>query len=185
VILAILDKKDMLSKVKHSIYLAAAILLMGCAGTKEDVSGLTCPQTSLMRDAASLYLMDDQNNVQTQVIFDRLGGGCRFIYDLVEQDLVVDVYAERIKDNMDQDKARKQDISYFVAILDPDEKILRKQEFTVTLDFDDNGRAKTSDIITQLIPTTSAQDAGQYMVTVGFVLTKEQLDYNKQQQIQK
>lgn len=167
----------MWNKIKSFLFIGLVAVTAGCTTTEESVVNLTCPQTGLMREASVISYMDG-DKIQVQALFDRLSGGCRFIHDLVEQDLSVSIYAERDAENTQE----KQDISYFIAILDPNDVLLRKQEFTVSLEFGDDNRAQISDVITQLIPVSSAVNAGQYKVTVGFVLTEKQLNDNRQKQ---
>ena len=167
----------MWNKIKLFLFMGLVTVISGCSTAKESVANLTCPQTGLMREASVVSYMDG-DKIRAQALFDRLSGGCRFIHDLVEQDLSISIYAERDAESVQE----KQEVSYFIAVLDPNDVLLKKQEFTVSLVFDDDNHAQTSDIITQLIPVSSAVNAGQYKVTVGFVLTEKQLNDNRQKQ---
>lgn len=75
---------------------------------------------------------------------------------------------------------RRAKVSYFIAVLDPKNKILAKKVFTSNLRFPPNqDRGATTDELVQRIPVGKGKSAAGYTVVAGFQLTAAQLAYNR------
>jgi hypothetical protein len=71
-------------------------------------------------------------------------------------------------------------LPYFVALLSPEENILQRQAFTVAVEFEDNGIGAVTEEHTIKIPLATGEDgAYKYKVVAGFIMSPEQLAYNK------
>ena len=76
------------------------------------------------------------------------------------------------------------ELPYFVAIVGPDQAILAKQVFRSPIEFEKNRRrAGAMEQIDQTIPLAEGQTGADFEVLVGFQLTAQQLDYNRQQRL--
>ncbi|MGE0724716.1 MAG: hypothetical protein AB7O45_10090, partial [Alphaproteobacteria bacterium] len=77
------------------------------------------------------------------------------------------------------DRDRRADITYFVAVADPEQRIVARETFTVPVRFSGNfTRMQASEEIEQVITLGGRSGAG-YRIYVGFPLSQEQLDYNR------
>jgi len=70
---------------------------------------------------------------------------------------------------------------YFVAVTDNGGKILAKEIFTIPISHNDGSTAKKQiETLRQIIPTDSRLEGSRYKVMVGFQLSENQLNYNRQ-----
>ena len=71
---------------------------------------------------------------------------------------------------------------YFVAVVDKDQKVLARELFDSTFTFQANQRqAAAIEEIEQIIPIRGDLRGLDYEVLVGFQLTPEQLEFNRQE----
>ncbi|MEK9833037.1 MAG: hypothetical protein VW453_10630, partial [Rhodospirillaceae bacterium] len=71
-------------------------------------------------------------------------------------------------------------VSYFVAIADKQENVLARAEFESAITFEGNrNRIGFAEELTQRIPLDRGQLGDDYSIFVGFVLTDEDLRYNR------
>ncbi len=72
-------------------------------------------------------------------------------------------------------------LPYFVALIDPQEKVLAQNAFDITIQFVPGERVRRmpAEKITVHLPTHTPAAAGQYTVIVGFQLTPDQLAFNR------
>ncbi|HEY4135626.1 MAG TPA: hypothetical protein VGO34_10470 [Alphaproteobacteria bacterium] len=76
---------------------------------------------------------------------------------------------------------RNASFEYFVAITDPDSKVLARQSFPVSLSFPPNvGYVEKADELDQRIPLPIGRSASGYQVIVGLQLSEAELEYNRQ-----
>lgn len=72
---------------------------------------------------------------------------------------------------------------YFVAISDPDSRIIAREGFELAMTFpDDRTRASATDDIVTTIPLPPGARLEDYRLLVGLQLTPEELDYNRRTQ---
>lgn len=75
------------------------------------------------------------------------------------------------------------DFSYFVSVIDADDRIVNKQEFPVGVTFEGNRNTvlvrEDEEPISVDIPLPPGRNPLDYEIIVGMQLTQEQLDYNR------
>ena len=80
---------------------------------------------------------------------------------------------------------KQNDFTYFVALADARQSILRKQEFTVHVEFAPRqNQLRIADEIAVGLPLRDLGAGSQYTVIVGLQLTPEQLELNRKHQAQ-
>lgn len=72
-----------------------------------------------------------------------------------------------------------QNLSYFIAVLGPDEEILQRRQFYTAVEFKDADTGVKTEEHDVTVPLADPARAGLYRVLVGFTLTPEQLEFNK------
>ena len=79
------------------------------------------------------------------------------------------------------DTTRGAALQYFISVTDIDRKILSKEVFDIQADFPGNRtQAKIVDQPIYLtLPIAAGQTGADYLIFVGFQLTRDQLDYNR------
>ena len=172
----------MFKRLLPVMVLCAPLLLAGCAGLKKsgDAAALRCPQTGLMRHADTAVLKDAEGRETAFVALQNFRGSCDFSRkgkQAVNITLDLSFYAENRKADAPQKQA---DFSYFIAILAPDESILTKEVFPVSVEFDKStGSGLLVENVQQHIPLTDTGLSSRYKIIFGLQLTPEQLAENK------
>lgn len=162
-----------------ALALASAAVLSAC-GSKPDAA---CPRGVIPADAAKVThfrdgpghdLIDVVNEGEIQNILVQ----CTYDKKVINVDLQVAIVASRGP----ADRTRVADFEYFVAIVDPQDKILAKQPFKVHFEFKDNRNHLGT--VEQLVPKIPVEDVlkgPQYQIIVGFQLTPDELAWNRSQ----
>lgn len=172
-LLPLLSACDMTDRMAKSI-----------TGNKEEVVLPSCPEAGVMPDAARIPVFygasgqPQAGDVAVTGILGRLQGACSFGKPGEAQlEITISFAAERGPKGV---ALRKQPLPYFIAVLSPDETVLQRKAFSTKVDFDNAGRAFTSEEHEISVPVPSKQAAGAYKVVVGFQLTPEQLAFNRE-----
>jgi len=160
----------------------ALLLLAGCSVLKKPgiAPSLRCPQTGLMHYADTAVFKDAEGQETAFVAFQDFRGSCDFAQKgekAVDITLDLSFYAENRKTDM---PLTQKDFAYFVAILAPDETILTKEVFPLSIAFDkEKGSGIAVENVQQHIPLTELAMSGGYKIIFGLQLTPEQLAENK------
>ncbi|MDX1484962.1 MAG: hypothetical protein R3229_10800 [Alphaproteobacteria bacterium] len=163
-----------------AILVLAASVLAGC-GVFSKKRPPPCPQVSPLKGALRQVTFapgggTDLSALQSDVRLVGLSASCKYSEDEVAVDLAVTIAARRGP----ADRSRKAGAKYFVAIMDPERKIIAKRVFDVTLEFPVNVDAgRLTDSLIQRIPLAKGEPGAAYRVVAGLQLTREQLDYNR------
>jgi hypothetical protein len=158
--------------------LPAVLLLAGCASKEPP----PCPPVGKPSplDVVTLFEPGEGRDL-TQVRFSGriadVATLCEYDDDEVEIELAIRMVIERGP----ADRDRKVDLSYFVAVEDGPGNITAKEVFTVTTEFEGNSRrlGRVEELDLQ-IPVPVGRGFAQTRLLVGFQLTPEQLEYNRQ-----
>jgi hypothetical protein len=175
--------------MKKLFILTALLALGGCTSGRE--AAFDCPVTGFMdkADSAAFFATPAKEpgpeDVGVYAALKNLRGECRLTRKGgAEVDVNFDVVAQ--KTARGQGIAR-QNLSYFIAVLDADESILQRAQFYTAVDFgaDGKGKGKTapgSGLTTQehtvKIPLAAPAEAAKKRVVIGFTLAPEQLEFN-------
>ncbi len=162
--------------------LALAALLAACAG--DDAPPPPCPDPVPLRDAAQLVDFRGDGRDLTDTRYEARIDNTALACQVAEDDGKRTVEAEmRILFAADKGPASESDtvrFRYFVAIADRDRNILRRREFPLALSLPGNRtRIQAVETISPTIPLRPGESGADYRIYVGFVLTPEQLDYNR------
>ena len=162
-------------------YLAlfTVVLLSACTNAVQPDS--ICPQTGFVDNSDTVtYLSGTETTVRAAI--NGFKGDCTFAdkeKKTVELTLTLPFEAQKGATAAVQEE----ELPYFIAVLSPEEKVLQRQAFTTKVGFGDSGRGSSSEEHTIRIPLAPGEEgAYRYKVVVGFVLTHEQLDYNREHQ---
>jgi len=147
-----------------------------------------CPAVEVLPDTKSITYFDDKDNrpigdIVARASLTDVRGGCEYSDDGV----VVDI--DMLMQGHISDKGRyegRRDLEafmtfpYFVAVMDPDGKMIDKKIMATAMRFkpeiDDLDHAEK---ITQTIPLKDIGLGSKYTITLGFQLNRQQLDYNR------
>ena len=162
------------------LFVALAVILSGC-GVFEKKKQLPCPRVVPLKDAQRLVKFapgggTDLSAMLYEIRVARIAPKCTYRRDEVEVDLALTIHARRGP----ADTARKAPGQYFVAIMDPRNRIVAKRRFDVTVSFPVNVNSGSfTDSLVQKIPIAKGRSAAGYVIVVGLQLTAEELRANR------
>ena len=166
-------------------WLAASALALGLAGC-----GLTgdpnevlvnCPTTGVMAAGERLerYAPDSERDLTDLIIRARVGNVrnvCSVFQEerTLEMDLLLDVGAER---GPAATPGESIPISYFVAVVDGNNTITRRDEFPLAVAFEGTARqAVFSEELLLTIPIPPNQSVGDFQIVIGLQLSRDELE---------
>jgi hypothetical protein len=155
------------------------LVLAGCTVFDKGPQ-LPCPRAVILSDAAEMkeYRPGPGRDL-TDVLYEGeivgMSSSCEYDDDgYVDSDVVLTVGLARgpaAEGNIGR-------FAYFVAITNPDDKIIAKQVFPVEVEYPGFGpRVVVQEEISQRIHYAPNADARFYRIFIGFQLTQDQLDY--------
>lgn len=148
-------------------------------------SAAGCPQIQIMPAARSItYFMDNTSDqITARASIDEIRGGCEIVSGGMEIDLDILMKGKitnkgRFEGNVNEEAFMT--FPYFVSTFTPqglpvDKQILATaMRFRPSVDYLDHAEK-----ITQFIPMDNTATAANYTITIGYQLTRKQLDYNR------
>jgi hypothetical protein len=162
--------------------LALAAFVSGCGSDKAEPA---CPRGVIPADAAQITRFRDgpgrdlTDVVVTANILNMLVDQCKYDKNSVAvRNFQIAITADRGP----ADRSKAADFEYWVAVVDPERKILTRETFKVHFDFSELNHVGT--VITDLeprIPLPDVMKATEYQIVVGFQLTPDELAWNRKQ----
>ena len=139
-----------------------------------------CPRVVVLSDAAEEVQFRpggrDLTDMVARATFGEFDGGCEYDDDSVTVELSLQVISELGPAARD----REARFEYFVAITDPQNRILVKEVFDTTIPFPDGRNvAGVTEELTQRIPLDQLATGVAYDIVLGFQLDDDQLDFNR------
>jgi hypothetical protein len=168
--------------------LAAPLLLAAC----ETLSSLDfspepeipppCPRAVVGEGAGRLTRFDGGGKDPTNVLFEAeiadLAGTCIYDDTEISVDLQIQIVAGRGPAATD-DVAK---VDYFVAVARTDKTVLAREAFDAVIELPGNQtRNEIIEEIEQTIPIPEGGSGGNLVIVVGFEMTPDELEFNRQQ----
>lgn len=172
-------QRSILVRMKKPLALISFLILAGCVSGGKAPS--ECPRTGFLAEAKETVFFGSATGVKTaediavHAVLTNLEGLCKLRGDQAVVEFSFDAVARKKKGQ----PIKQQNLSYFVAVLGPDEAILQRDMFYATIDLsgaDVNAEREEHKV---RIPIAKGADSGQYKVTVGFTLTPEQAAFKQ------
>ena len=161
--------------------LLSGLVLAGCTLFQEAGPPMPCPRAVTVADAASLTRFDGAGRDLTDVLFEaeiaQIASACEYDDGAVDVTVQIQFVAQRGP----ADQERRGDFDYFVAIADAGQTILARESFDATIEFPGNKtQAGVVEELEQHIPLAADEPGAGYVIYVGFVLTPDEVAYNRQ-----
>ncbi|HTY69126.1 MAG TPA: hypothetical protein VMH36_20905 [Alphaproteobacteria bacterium] len=164
------------------VALALAAFASGCGSDKAEPA---CPRGVIPADAAAITRFRD--------------GPGRDLTDVVVNANILNILVDRCKydknsvavtnfqiavtaDRGPADRSKAADFEYWVAVVDPERKILTRETFNLHFDFSELNHVGI--VVADLeprIPLPDVMKAPEYQIVVGFQLTPDELAWNRKQ----
>jgi hypothetical protein len=170
------------SRITVAAVAALAVVAAGCSVIYPDrKKGPPCPGGVIVRDLSHMTVFrPGAGRDITDIVFEarlpHITVACKYDDQGVEVQTALTLIGARGPANT----TRTANLSYFVAILDPKNKIIAKKVFASDLRFPPNvDRGSTTDELVERIPVGKGVSAAEYVVVTGFQLDQNQLAYNR------
>jgi hypothetical protein len=157
-------------------------LLAGCAASGE--VAVKCPEIRIPQntDRMTRFVPGDGRDitdVRLKAEIRYLSGTCEVKEETISMSFPLVVGAQRGPANTDG----VSDVAVFVAVAKPDRTILNRRELPFKLTFPGNKvRVIAREPLTVDIPKTAGQGARDFLIFMGFALTRDELDYNRSEE---
>ena len=161
---------------------AIAGLAAACTGSTPPPP---CPGVSILGDASEITLFaagrgQDLTDVAYRASIERVAGSC--VYNRAGDTVTSSVAARLVATRGPAAQLNEGTFVFFVAVVDKEQKILARERFDSTFTFEANQRqAAAVEEIEQIIPIRADLRGIDYEILVGFELTPEQLEFNRQE----
>jgi hypothetical protein len=157
---------------------ATLAAVAGCSANEN--AAITCPSTDIIGPVGSVSRFGVPTGSFAQLAyrasFTNIHGTC----DIDDDGVTVKVSVTILAEAGPAATATSADFPYFVAVLDPRQRIIAKQVLTDTISFGGSQhRGGATDTFDQRIPLRNPKLASDYHVFVGFQLTPDELAYNR------
>ncbi|MCE2483156.1 MAG: hypothetical protein J4F33_09825 [Alphaproteobacteria bacterium] len=155
--------------------------LSGCADLLGGGPREPCPCVSILRDAAEVTHFREgpgrePRDMRLQGRLGEVASRCDIDDGRVVARTSIEVLAERGPAASEP----AQGLAFFVALIDPSERILAKEIFHTRFEFEaDRPRSAVVEHIEQRFTLRAGEHMARYAILVGFQLTREELDRNR------
>jgi hypothetical protein len=143
-------------------------------------AAVSCPRVTKIGEASQLTRFSPSGHDITDVEFEAVIGDINGTCEPADKGVAVHMTIDFIASRGPADKARKASFAYLVAITDNKENVVTRQQFDTDIPFIGN---RTRDGIPEKLDLTLPLAAGQrgddFRVYVGFVVTHDELAYNR------
>ena len=154
-------------------------LTFGCMSSSNETA--YCPQVGIVSDLDRLTEIDTRDlGSTTSILFSsriqRLGVACKVSSDGVTVSTVMELFSKL----SGYDTPADVHLSYLVATVDPNGRILAKEIYQTKIGFSDGMEtARKKEEVVVFIPSRVKSNLRGYKILIGFELTESQLQYNK------
>jgi hypothetical protein len=162
--------------------LLSALTLAGCGLTGESAPPPPCPRIVALDGADSLTRFAGAGRDLTDIAFEaeiaQLAGSCSYDEEGIEVTLQLRFSAARGPADTD----RRAAFSYLVAVADLDQQVLSREGFDTAIEFSGTAtRAGILEEVEQHVPLAEGRTGADYVIYVGFEVSREELEYNRRQ----
>jgi hypothetical protein len=171
--------------IRSGLVLIALATIAGMTAGCTSTPSTPCPGVSILGDASEITLFaqgrgQDLTDVAYRASIERVASNCDYTRagDTVTSTVAVRLVATRGP----AAQSSEETFVFFVAVVDKDQKILARERFDSTFTFQANQRqAAAIEEIEQILPIRADLRGIDYEILVGFELTPEQLEFNRQE----
>jgi len=143
-------------------------------------AAVSCPRVTKVNEASQLTRFGPAGHDITDVEFEALIGDINGKCSAIDKGVSVKMTVDFIASRGPADKTRKASFAYFVAITDSKDNVLTRQQFDTYIDFPGNKtRDGIRESLDQIIPLAAGQRGDDFRIYIGFVVTHDELAYNR------
>jgi len=143
-------------------------------------AAVSCPRVTKVNEASQLTRFSPAGHDITDVEFEALIGDINGKCSAIDKGVSVKMTVDFIASRGPADKTRKASFAYFVAITDSKDNVLTRQQFDTYIDFPGNKtRDGIRESLDEIIPLAAGQRGDDFRIYIGFVVTHDELAYNR------
>ena len=158
----------------------ALILLAACSG--DDEIGPPCPTIAPVPTATTVTRFTGEGRDLTDVDFSAQISNVNFTCEYDDNTVVMDLQIVFEATRGPANESGRSQFSYFIAIgkRSRPRDLLAREEFAIGVAYQGNRRRQQFfDESIQRFPLAPGEDGGSYVVFVGLVVTRDELEYNR------
>jgi hypothetical protein len=165
--------------------LLASLVACGPSASERVTAAQACPKALRVQDASTLTRFQpgrgrDATDTIVQASMSDINVACAARRDRVDVDIVFEVRVAEGPALSRTAPDRKVALEYFVAIIDPQRQILTRRTFNADFQFSGNRtKLQSREELSQRIPLSAAGTGGGYQIAVGFVMTPDEVEFNR------
>ncbi|WP_119462122.1 hypothetical protein [Rhodospirillaceae bacterium SYSU D60014] len=162
--------------------LLSALALAGCGLTGESAPPPPCPRIVALDGADSLTRFAGAGRDLTDIAFEaeiaQLTGSCSYDDEGIDVTFQLRIIAARGPADTD----RRAAFGYLVAVADLDQQVLSREGFDTAIEFPGTAtRASIIEEVERRVPLAEGRTGADYVIYVGFEVSREELEYNRRQ----
>ena len=167
---------------KYLVILGLVGALAACGGREQISRTQLCPYINKVVDAQELIRFGgsggrDLTDIDFIASFDSIVATCEIDDGYIEAEIEIITSAQRGPANQN----RTATYSYFIAIADWNDRILTRESFPVTVEFEGNRtRVGQRDTVYPRIPLKLEETGADYRLYYGLEVSASELEYNRQ-----
>ena len=165
--------------------LCGALAACGPSQSARVTAAQLCPKALRVQDAATLTRFQsgrgrDATDTLAQAQLSDIAISCAARSDRVEVDITFEIRIAEGPALARTQPDRRVGLEYFVAIIDPQQQILTRRSFNADFQFTGNRtKLQSKEELSHRIPLAGAGTGGAYQIAVGFVMTPDEVEFNR------
>ena len=170
----------MKTHIQLCVLTTVLILLAACSG--EDDIGPPCPTIAPVPTATTVTRFTGEGRDLTDVDFSAQISNVNFACEYDDNTVVMDLQIVFEASRGPANESGRSVFSYFIAIgkRARPRDLLAREEFTVAVEFQGNRRRQQFfDESIQRFPLAPGEDGGSYVVFVGLLVSRDELEFNR------
>lgn len=174
------------SAARRAAFAALALLALASCTANEDLASYPCPAVLPVRDAAYMTKFEGQSQDLSDTLFeakiDAVLPAANCVYQLSDNgnSIVYDIRVQFLAQRGPKEREGAAKFDYFVAVTGPGGKRLAREVFPTEVVFENNAtQAIVVEEIQPTIPLKAGENGDWYRIYVGFMLTEQELAYNR------
>jgi hypothetical protein len=170
------------NRVRWAAALCLVGLLAAAAGCTTEPEAVGCPPSAIVKDTESVTRYRGSGRDLTDILFQArvldVAESCQLIEKVVDIGLAIELEADRGPANT----AGNAPVQYFVAIADPQRRVLAREAFDVILPFEEGTKVIVREEVNLRLPLPEGANPAAYFIYVGLVLSRAELEFNRSKQ---
>ncbi len=170
--------------VRFVLMAAVSLLVTACSKNPLEVVVSNCPAVAVVGDVGTITRFLGEGRTSKDVAYTAsildVSSTCREDKDKKTGGVSSRVVAHVAAQRGEAFKSDEISLTYFVAVLKDNSRIVSKEIYTTTVKFDENGDGRVREVLAQEIPSIQEARRYDYEILIGFQANPQDAVYNMQ-----